>query len=371
MLSCIVHCGPVIIPAALSIAEREGNTGKEFLTAVIAGYEMMTRIGNVVNSGIARMSHHKKGFHATATTGVFGASLTASKLLGLSKEQALNALGIAGSYASGILESMTSPEAETWRTHTGIAAQNGVTAAILSKLGLKGPSTVLEGKNGFFSVFGEKNVNLDKVEEDLGKTFLIMDSAFKLHNCAHVWSIPLDCLTRLIKTHKFRPEDVAEIKVTIPTMYSFVMDESKGNKYPRNYAEAQNNLPYVMAAMMIYGRVFIEQFSDRVLRDPRMKEMAGKVKVVIDSSLDEIFKGTDKSPAEVRVTLNDRKELSETGDYPRGSPQNQATREEIEKKVFDLVKILFKKKKALEFVNLVAQIESFDNLRSLFGHLIV
>ncbi len=369
-LSCVVHCGPVIVPAALSVAEREGNSGKEFLSAVVAGYEMMTRIGNVINSGIARMSHHKRGFHATCTTGVFGASLTASKLMGLSKDQVLDALGVAGSYACGILESVTSPETETWRTHTGIAAQNGISSAFLAKLGLKGPRTVLEGKNGFFSSFGQNDLDLNKLGESVWRKFLIMDSAFKLHNCAHVWAIPLDCLDLMKRKYQINSNDISEIKVTIPTMYSFVMDESKGGVYPRSYAEAQNNLQYVMAAMMLRGGVYIEQFNDQALTDPRMKEMANKVAVEIDPSMDEILKTTDKSPAKVRVTLRDGREFFETADYPKGSPRNPATREEIEEKFADLASIVTEEDNAWEFVRSVKQMEGDHDLRGLISQLV-
>ena len=370
-LSCIVHCGPVIVPTALSMAEKEGKSGKDVLAAMVAGYEMMTRIGNVINSGRARMSHHKRGFHATATTGVFGASLTASKLLNLNVDQMGDALGIAGSYASGLLESGIFPGTETWKTHTGIAAQNGTSAALLAKLGLRGPSTILEGKQGFFSAFGEKDVDLMGMEEDLGKRFLILDSSFKLHNSAHVWAVPLDCLSKMAKRDQIRPEDVSEIKVIIPTMYSYVMDESKGSNYPENYAEAQNNLPYVMAAMMIHGAVFLDTFSESVLRDPRMKRMASKVAIEIDPSLDEIFRGTDKSPAQVKVLLRSGKEVVEGADYPRGSPKNPATKEEIERKFVDLAVTIFERQKALEIIHIVNNIEKLNNVKELIRHLIV
>jgi len=318
------------------------------------------------------MSLHKRGFHATATTGVFGASLTASKLLGLSTDRVIDSLGIAGSYASGLLESVTSPESETYKTHTGIAAQNGITAAILAKLGLKGPHTVLEGKNGFFSVFGEKNSNYPIMDQDIGKKYLIMDSAFKLYNCAHVWAVPLDCLKGLMKKYKFRPEEVAEIKVIIPTMYSYVMDDSKGSNYPRSYAEAQNNLPYVMAAMILHNSVHIEQFNDRVLRDPRMKEMASKVTVEIDSSLDEVFKETDKAPAKIVITLKDgKKELFETLDYPQGSPKNPVAGNEIEGKFVNLAVNIIGKEKAKELVHMVGHLEELSNLGDLIGCLVV
>jgi 2-methylcitrate dehydratase PrpD len=370
-LSCVVHCGPVIVPASLAVSEKQRSSGKDFLAAVVAGYETMTRIGNVVNSGRARMSQHKRGFHPTATTGVFGASLAAGKLLKLNKHQMGDALGIAGSYASGVFESGISPGAETWRTHTGIAAQNGISSALLAELGLHGPLTILEGKSGFFSAFGERNADVVKMTEDLGKRFLILDASFKLHNCAHVWAIPLDCLGQIIKRHLIRPEDVTEIRVMIPTMYSYVMDESEGRKYPKNYAEAQNNLAYVMAAMMVYGGVLIEQFSGHVLEDPRMKAIASKVVVQIDPSLDEIFMGTGKSPARIKVGLKNGEDLFETADYPHGSPQNPATRKEIEEKFVGLSGTIFEKEKAWKIVSLVNNLDQINDCKELIDNLIV
>jgi len=365
-LTCVVHCGPVIVPAALAVAERTGNSGKDFLVAVIAGYEMMNRIGNVINSGKARMSHHKRGFHATGTTGVFGAASAAAKLLGLSQDQAMNALGIAGSYASGLLESCNTPKSDVWKSHPGIAGQNGISAVLLAKLGLKGPYTVLEGKDGFFTAFGGGNVDLGKMEEDLGKKFLVMDTAFKLHNGPHVWANPLDSLGRMIKTYDLKPEDVEGIKIVIPTMYTYVLHGSRGNRYPADFEDAESDPRYLMAAMMLYGRVYVEQFTDRVLNDPKMKEMTGKVSLEVDPSLDEIFQTTDKTPARVKVKLKGTKEeLTETADHPRGAPKNPATNEELENKFIDLAGMVLEKEKAGQIVRMVGKLEQLDNLQDL------
>ena len=369
-LSCVVHCGPVVVPTALSVAEKMGNSGKDFLVAVIAGYEMMNRVGNAINSGRARMSHHKRGFHATGTTGVFGAASTAAKLLGLSQDQTMNALGIAGSYASGLLESCTTPKSDVWKSHPGIAGQNGISAVLLARFGLKGPYTVLEGKDGFFTAFGGGNFDLGKMEEDLGKRLLIMDTAFKLHNGPHVWANPLDSLGRMIKTHGLKPEDVDGITIMIPTMYTYVMHSSR-NKYPNDAEDAESDPRYLMAAMMLHGRVYVEQFADRVLHNPKMKEMTGRVTLEVDPSLDKVFQETDKTPARVRVKMKGKKEeLTETADHPRGAPKNPATNEELENKFLALAGGVLEKGKALAIAQMVGKLEKLDNLRDFVGLLI-
>jgi 2-methylcitrate dehydratase PrpD len=107
----------------------------------------------------------------------------------------------------------------------------------------------------------------------------------------------------IIAKQRIRAEDVNAITVMIPTMYSYVMEQGRGGKFPRNYAEAQNDLPYVTAAMVVHEGVFVETFERRVLEDPLMKEVAAKVRVEIDPSMDEVFRGTDKAPATVTVLL--------------------------------------------------------------------
>jgi 2-methylcitrate dehydratase PrpD len=237
-------------------------------------------------------------------------------------------------------------------------------------MGLKGPVTILEGKKDFLYAFGWGKYDLVKFDEDIGKKFLIMDSAFKLYNCAHVWANPLDCLKRLMEMHHFKPDEVSEIKVIIPTMYTYVM-ASQERIYPRNYAEAENNPYYLFAAMMLHGRVSLDQFQERVLNDARMKEMAGKVVVEVDPSLDAVFTETDKAPAIVKVILKQNgKDLSATADYPRGSPKNPTTPEETENKFVELAGTALNKDKAWEIVQLVRILEHQDNLRDLMALLI-
>jgi 2-methylcitrate dehydratase PrpD len=142
-LSCVIHGGPVAVPAALAVGEMVGATGADVLTAIVTGYEVMTRVGNAINAGPARMAHHRKGFHPTGTCGVFGAAALAAHLLELSEDAATHALGVAGSFAAGISESLADGT-DAWRAHGGIAAHNGVLAALLAQAGLTAPAAVLD-----------------------------------------------------------------------------------------------------------------------------------------------------------------------------------------------------------------------------------
>jgi 2-methylcitrate dehydratase PrpD len=153
-------------------------------------------------------------------------------------------------------------------------------------------------------------------------------------------------------------------------MYSYVMEQGREGKFPRNYAEAQNDLPYVTAAIVVHGGVFVETFERRVLEDPLMKEVAAKVRVEIDPSMDEVFRGTDKAPATVTVLLRDGREFTETAGYPKGSPQNPATRAEIEEKFVRLASPVSGAYEARRIVDIVNDLEKLDNVVELVNHLV-
>ena len=166
------------------------------------------------------------------------------------------------------------------------------------------------------------------------------------------------------------PDEVSQISVAIPTMYSYVMEQGREGKYPSNYAEAQNDLPYVMAAIVVHGGVFVETFEKRVLDDPRMKETAAKVRVEIDPSMDDVFRGTDKAPARVTVSLRDGSKFTETAGYPKGSPQNPATREEIERKFIRLASSVLPEEEARTIVAIVNDLERVNKVTELVDHLV-
>jgi 2-methylcitrate dehydratase PrpD len=158
-----LHPGSCVIPAALAMSEREDSSGRDLITAVIVGYEVMIRIGMAINPG-----HRDRGFHSTGTCGVFGAAAACGKILGLDAEEMVSALGLAGTQSSGLLESDhrgTMAKA----LHAGRAAQNGAYSAMLAKMGFTGPDTILEGREGFFRAYGER-CRMEEIERGLGSS---------------------------------------------------------------------------------------------------------------------------------------------------------------------------------------------------------
>jgi 2-methylcitrate dehydratase PrpD len=329
-LSCVIHGGPVAVPAALAVGEMMNASGADVLTAIVAGYEVMTRVGNAINAGPARMAHHRKGFHPTATCGIFGAAALASKLLGLSVDLSVQALGVAGSFASGLAQSLADGS-DAWRAHGGVAAHNGVLSALLAQAGLTAPVAILDGAKGFCTAFTNGTYDADALTADLGTKFLVLDAAFKLHNVAHVWALPLDALAILRARHGFGAADVAEMSVTFPQNWTAIMgDDPTGAIYaPASYAQATNNLRFCLAVGLHEGRVHIGEFDEKHLRDPAILDTARHVVPRPDAAMGKIFESTDKAPTRLEVKLRSGATHALDVDYPRGCRQNPATRDEI------------------------------------------
>jgi 2-methylcitrate dehydratase PrpD len=367
-LSCVIHGGPVAVPAALAAGELVGAGGAQVVTAVVAGYEVMTRVGNAINAGPARMAHHRKGYHPTATCGVFGAAAIGGKLLGLSADGIAAALGVAGSFASGLSESL-SDGSDAWRAHGGIAAHNGLLAALLVRAGLTGPRAVLDGRKGFCAAFTDGGHDAAALVDRLGERYLVEDAAFKLHNTAHVWALPLDALAALRAEHRFGPADVERMEVTFPQNWTAIMDDPSGATYaPRSYAQATNNLRFCLALGLHAGRVYLDEFDEQHLRDPAILDTARRVVPRPDGALGRIFETTDRAPTRLEVVLRSGARHVREVDYPRGSPANPATRAELEAKFDALAGAVLPAGRTAELRAAVAELErapSLDDLVSL------
>jgi 2-methylcitrate dehydratase PrpD len=336
-LTCILHAGPAVVPAALAAGELAGATGAEVLAAVVAGYEVMSRVGSAINAGPARMAHQKKGFHPTATCGVFGATAAAARLWRLPVETTVHALGVAGSLASGLSISLRDGS-DVWRAHAGFAAGQGLLAARLAQEGLTGPRAVLDDPRGFCAAFTDGHYDLEALTSGLGSRLLILDAAFKLHNVAHVWALPLDALAILRQEHGFTGGDIDRVEVTFPQTWVAINDAAGKATWdaPHTYSQATNDLRYCVGVGLLDGRVHVEQFDERHLRDPAVLALARRVIPHPEPALNPIWETTDKAPVDVELHLKSGGRHRLHVDYPRGAPQNPATRAELEAK-FDAV----------------------------------
>lgn len=270
------HPGSCIVPATYAVAETERSTGKEIITALVAGYEINCRIDSALYPGL-----RNRGFHATGVVGTFGAAAAASKLMKLNEEQIANALGLAGIQAAGLEEWLTSGDMSK-RLHAGKAAMNGVLAAQLARVGYTGPSTVFEGRYGLMATHAD-SYDLDRLTEGLGANHRILECKFKPYACCHELCPPITMALELQRIHGIRPEEVVKIRVGL----NHVTAENQ-LKVAETPLHAQNHAAIAVSIALVKGRVFMREFFDDY-RDPRVVDLGKKTEVYTDPEIDAIF----------------------------------------------------------------------------------
>ena len=333
ILLTVIHCGPVVVPTAFAMAEHMGLDGPSTLLLVVLGYEVAARVSFAINAKPA-MVHHRKGFHATSTCGVFGATAIAARALGLSARQTADAFGHAGSSSSGLIESITGPTgADTFRTHPGKAGHDGILAALWAKHGLTGPHTVFEGRDGFLHAYSENDrYDAEALTEELGTRFRILDVAIKYHNGTHAIASAVDSMQLILGQSSIDPKAVERIEAIVPSMHAYIGGNDPESLYaPPTYSKAQMSLPFTLATAVRFGQVFVDEYTPERLRDPLTLELARKVKVIADPEMDRM-QNAGKWPARVRVLMTNGQWREGGVDFPRGAPQNPFIHGELERK---------------------------------------
>ena len=303
-----IHLGAVIFPTALAISEAYDLTGKEFLEGVIVGYEVGILLGQLVNP-----NHRNKGFHTTGTIGTFIAGVVASKLLKLDEGQILNALGLCGTQAAGLLESDHGGSMGKV-LHAGKAAYNGILSAFLARNGFTGSGTILEGDEGFLRamVLDEETQDIsdfsfENALKDIGKV-RVRDIYFKKYPfCRHLHS-SIDTALKLKASIGDEYDHIENIAVKT---YSVAAEHN--NFRPKNIEELKQSLPYAVAIALVVGEVGVDDINQLIeygLLDNystvdkvnSIKDLANKMILISDDKLNELY--PDKRPSNVVIKLD-------------------------------------------------------------------
>jgi 2-methylcitrate dehydratase PrpD len=355
-----IHPGVVIFSAAVALSEvhPEIDFG-QFVAAVVAGYEVATRLGVAVQPKF----HYELGFHPTATCGVFGAAVAAAKLLHLSEEQMLSAMGIAGSMAAGSLEFLADG---TWtkRLHPGLAAQNGILAANLAAEGFCGPATILEGRDGFLVGYSRKP-KPEAVLENLGNTFEIMRTSIKPHACCRYIQAPIDGLIELALANDIQPDQVERVEVAVlEAGWSLVCEPQKRKYEPANAVDAQFSVPFGAAVALTHRKAGLDQFSDENIKSPQIKILMDKVVLHKDSRIEKNF--PVEWPSFVKVYLKNGQFFDKYVQFPKGDPENPLTWEELSAKFQSLARRVLPGERCDQLVRSVKDMKSSSVLRNIW-----
>ncbi|MGA2566909.1 MAG: MmgE/PrpD family protein [Pseudolabrys sp.] len=317
-----VHAGAVVVPAVLAACERHKPDGAAALLGIAVGTETMCRLSTVVPKAV-----HTAGFHPTAIFGVMGAAAGVSAALGLNAKQMVDALGIAGSFASGIIEYLAEG-AWTKRLHPGWAAQSGLRAALLARGGFLGPRTVFEGVHGLFHGFAHTTQGDYGVLADFGARWVTETLAFKPYPCGTMAHPYIDCAKRLA-ARGIKPADVKEMicEVAEGTVHRLWEPLAAKQRPPNGYA-AKFATPFILATGFVRGGVGLDAFTEQAVRDPDVLALAAKVRYVIDpdNPYPNGFTG------HIRAVLNDGSVVEERQPHFRGGANEPLTRADIEEK---------------------------------------
>jgi 2-methylcitrate dehydratase PrpD len=321
----VLHVGAVVLPALIAIAEgRPGMSGREFLTAAVAGYEIGPRVGICMGQ-----EHIAQGWHSGATLGVFSAAAGAAKGLRLDTDRTVHALGIAGTQSSGLMAAQYG--AMVKRMHAGRASQSGLYGALLAAKGFTGILNVLESEyGGFCSTFSrsQDRFDLKQLTAGLGETWQTMGIALKFYSCVGSNHTTLDAIRAMQQERPFGGDDVKRIIVH----GSQVTMDHVGWKYvPQGLTSAQLNLPYCVATWLLEGDCFVDQFTEDKVADPERIRVADKVEVRHDHDI--TARGAQfRHMVRVECELKDGTRMERTVEAGRGNEKNFASQDDVVEK---------------------------------------
>jgi 2-methylcitrate dehydratase PrpD len=272
----LIHATAVVLPAAFTVGQHVGASGRDVLTAAILGYETACRVAMASPHGF-----HARGLHATQVAGVLSSAIVASRLMGLSAEVATNAVGIAGSSAGGLLEFLTTG-ASTKQLHPGGASLNGVLAARLAEAGATGPATVLDGPHGIYAALSARPADLTRVTDDLGTRWEVERITIKPYPSCQLMHVTLDAL-RTVLAQIPSVDSVAAIRAYVhPDSAPTVCEPVETKVRPRASYDAKFSLPWSVAALIIDGDVSVATYDlDSVLR-PEVADLSAKVTSIVE-----------------------------------------------------------------------------------------
>lgn len=366
-----LHPGCVVFPTALAIAEANNVGGKEFIEAVICGYEVAIVIGTLANP-----YHRNQGFHSTGTIGVFGATATASKLLQLDLGRTINALGLCGTLGSGLLE-VDHQGTMGKQIHAGKAAYNGILSGYLAKNGFTGAESIIDGDEGFlkamsidlFKDLNENGLNFKEylssyLDESIGKFHIKEVYLKKYPFCRHLHS-SIDATLNISSQFCFEKDNVNDIEKIVIKTYKIAAEHNNFN--PKNKEEIKQSLPYAVAVAIVENRLDLDLIENNIINININNINNDLNNYLIKNILDKIVIEEDEEFTKLNPLYRPSKVIIETNNgiyedlvkLPLGEAENPLSKEDILEK-FKNINPNFDSKKLHSIDNCIDNIEDYD-----------
>ena len=350
-----VHPGASVVPAVIALAEQERLDGRRLLAAMVAGYEVVCKLSMALDA----KSHYDRGFHPTATAGVFGATAAGANLLGLTFEQLLNAFGVNGSQAAGSLQFL---ENGSWnkRIHPGLAAHNAIFALELARNGFVGSALPLEGRFGLFRGYTD-NAHPELATGGLGERFEILNTAIKPYPACRYAHAPLDAIIDLTREHDLKPEEIESVTIGLSDAgVALIGRPVERKRQVRNIVDGQFSMPFLAAVALTRRRMGWGDYD--LVGDPGIDALMQKIDVVPDDEANRVYPERWLSCVTIRArgqTFVDRRWRT------RGEPELPMTWDDIEAKFDDLASPVLAADQRRKVVDTVRRLETVSDMRSL------
>ncbi|MBV2158881.1 MmgE/PrpD family protein [Achromobacter denitrificans] len=318
----VFHPAAVVFPPALAVAQALGRSGRDLLVAAVAGYEVGIRVGEFLGRS------HYKIFHTTGTAGTLAAAVTTGRLLNLSPEAMLNALGSAGTQAAGLWEFLRDA-ADSKQLHTAKAAADGITAAYLAQEGFTGARHILEGPQGMAAGMST-DADPSRLCDRLGERWALAETSFKFHaSCRHTHPAA-DALQQALQDNNLTEADIERV---VAHVHQGAIDVLGPVVNPQTVHQSKFSMGTVLALIARQGRAGLAEF-DAGLDDPGVATFRGRVEMELDPEVDGAY--PQRWIGKVTVYTRDGRKLHSRVDEPKGDPGNTLSRAEIEDKTLSL-----------------------------------
>jgi 2-methylcitrate dehydratase PrpD len=319
----VFHPATVIFPAVLAVAEAEGKSGRDILTAAIAGYETGIRIGEFLGRS------HYEVFHTTGTAGTLAAAMAVGKLLGLDASTLNHALGSAGTQAAGLWEFLRDA-ADSKQLHTAKAASDGLLAAYLARDGFKGATRILEGKQGLAAGMST-DADPSRLTDGLGTRWATEETSFKWHAACRHTHPAADALLLLMQRENLRADDIAEVTCHV---HQAAIDVLGPVTDPKTVHQAKFSMGTVLGLIAVHGVADLDAFERHALADPKVAAFRARVRMQRDAEVDALY--PKRWVGKLAAKTIDGRALTARVDEPKGDPGNTLSAAELEAKAIRL-----------------------------------
>jgi 2-methylcitrate dehydratase PrpD len=350
-----LHPGAPVIPAALAAAEMTGASGADVIAGVVAGYEVICRTALALPAG----DHYQRGYHPSATCGVFGAAAAAGRVFGLDAARISSAFGIALSQSAGSLQFLANG-AWTKRFQVGWASMAGLTAATLAREGFKGASDAIDGRHGFLATYAPTPTPARAVQ-DLGRVYELMATAVKPYPSCRYGHAGIDAVLSLRAEHQLKAEEVDSITYGLSKAGMMLVGapaEKKAN--PCNVVDGQFSAPFVLSVALATGQMNWDSYD--LLDDPRIRSFFPKVQCQHDPEIEAEFPTnmSGKIAIAARGTTFTKKVV-----VPKGEPSNFFTDDELQRKFMQLSEPVMGKNAADDLADTILKMDTIADINDL------